>query len=113
MSKKKQLEPYESCEREGVPLDDPMMACPLSQEDIEEFKVIMKSECGEELSDQDAWNLAMDLIGLYRMLEGPIPEDPERDLVPKPQEVTEAAPPTTPRIQNATKEQRGQQSLGL
>ncbi len=36
----------------------------------------MKAETGVELSDHDAWNRAIELIALMRMLLSPLPEDP-------------------------------------
>lgn len=50
---------------------------PLSQEDIEDFRVLVRDECGIALTNQEAWNRASELLGLFRMLMGPIPEDPE------------------------------------
>ena len=50
---------------------------PLTQEDIDEFKVLMRDECGVDLPNQEAWNRATELLGLFRTLMGPIPEDPE------------------------------------
>lgn len=51
-----------------------------TQGDIDEFKAIMKEECGEVLSNREAWDRATDLVSLFRMLRGPIPEDPERNM---------------------------------
>ncbi len=50
-----------------------------TQEDIEEFKALMREECDVELTNREAWDRATDLVGLFRMLAGPIPEDPERN----------------------------------
>lgn len=49
----------------------------LNQADIDEFKGIIRREFGVEMSDRDAWNRVIELLNLYRMLLGPIPEDPE------------------------------------
>lgn len=93
----------------------------LSQADIEEFKVLMRQECGVELENQEAWNRAIELISLYRMLIGPLPEDPEADQVAKPAqssvvlsappaEVTRVVPEPLPPPSNLPS---GQLSLGL
>ena len=55
---------------------------PLTQEDIDEFKALMRDECGVDLSNQEAWNRATELLGLFRMLMGPIPEDSEVGQMP-------------------------------
>ena len=47
----------------------------LSQADVEEFLELIHSECGEELSPEDAWNRASEVLALFRMLLGPLPED--------------------------------------
>jgi len=41
-----------------------------------EFQQLMREECGVELSVEAAWTRATQLTALYRMLMGPIPEDP-------------------------------------
>ena len=48
----------------------------LTSADVEEFREILHSECGEELSLKDAWSRAIEVLALCRMLLGPIPEDP-------------------------------------
>ncbi len=55
----------------------------LSQADIEEFKAIVRSECGVEMTDHEAWNRVIELLNLYRALLGPIPEDPGARQVPR------------------------------
>lgn len=42
----------------------------------EEFRVLVRDACGIDLDPQVAWRRARQLIDLYRMLQGPIPEDP-------------------------------------
>lgn len=49
----------------------------LNQADIDEFKIIVRKECGTDLTDHEAWNRVIELLNLYRSLLGPIPEDPE------------------------------------
>jgi len=49
----------------------------LTAADVEEFRAIMQEESGVALTETEAWNRAIELINLVRMLLGPIPEDPE------------------------------------
>jgi len=49
----------------------------LNQADIDEFKTIVRKECGTDLTDHEAWNRVIELLNLYRALIGPIPEDPD------------------------------------
>lgn len=43
----------------------------LTLEDVQEFKRLIKEATGDELTDQEAWNRATELVALYRMLLGP------------------------------------------
>ena len=47
----------------------------LSQADVEEFRELIHKECGEELSPEEAWKRASEVLALFRMLLGPLPED--------------------------------------
>lgn len=47
----------------------------LSQADVEEFRELIHRECGEELSLEEAWKRASEVLALFRMLLGPLPED--------------------------------------
>ncbi len=49
----------------------------LSQEDVDEFKHIVERTSGLAMDDQTAWNRAIEILNLFRILIGPIPEDPE------------------------------------
>lgn len=51
---------------------------PLTPDDVHEFREIVAAETGVQMDDQEAWNRATELCALYRMLLGPIPEDPDR-----------------------------------
>ena len=42
----------------------------------EEFRQLLQRECNVSLEPDQAWRRASQLIALYRMLMGPIPEDP-------------------------------------
>jgi hypothetical protein len=48
----------------------------LTHEKAGEFQQLMREECGVELTLEEASTRASQLIALYRMLMGPIPEDP-------------------------------------
>jgi len=49
----------------------------LTEADVEEFRRLMREECGVELSLVEAWTRATRLVAMFRALLGPIPEDPE------------------------------------
>jgi hypothetical protein len=50
---------------------------PLTRDDVLEFQGIIRETTGVEMNDNEAWSRANELVGVYRMLLGPIPEDPE------------------------------------
>ena len=52
----------------------------LTHEDAAAFRRLMREECGVELTLEEAAARAAQLITLYRMLMGPIPEDPGFEL---------------------------------
>jgi hypothetical protein len=45
---------------------------------VREFQAIVREESGIEMDEVEAWNRANDLLALYRVMLGPIPEDPGR-----------------------------------
>jgi hypothetical protein len=47
----------------------------LSREDAEEFRALMRDECNVELTLDEAFVRATQLVVLARMLHRPIPED--------------------------------------
>ena len=49
----------------------------LSKEAIEEYKRIYKAEFGKEISDQEAYEQANDLLELFKIIYRPIPERKE------------------------------------
>jgi hypothetical protein len=55
--------------------DTARFAFALSQADVEEFRELIHRECGEELSPEEAWKRASEVLALFRMLLGPLPED--------------------------------------
>jgi hypothetical protein len=62
---------------ESTPFNqDPLPAQALTPGEVESFRLLLQEECGLDLDVDQAWRLASKLIGLYRMLMGPIPEDP-------------------------------------
>jgi len=44
--------------------------------EVERFRGIMRGESGMELTTTEAWARAIELMALFRMLLGPLPEDP-------------------------------------
>lgn len=55
--------------------DPARFAFALSRADVEEFRELIHRECGEELSPEEAWKRASEVLALFRMLLGPLPED--------------------------------------
>lgn len=53
----------------------------ISKEELEEFKELHKEEFGEELSDQEALEMAQRLLGFYLLVSRPLPEggEPEEE----------------------------------
>jgi hypothetical protein len=49
----------------------------LRPEEVREFQEIVREETGETLTSGEAWNRAIELIALVRMLVAPYPEDRE------------------------------------
>ena len=49
----------------------------LSKEAIEEYKRIYKAEFGEEISDQEAYKQAINLLQLFKIIYRPISEKKE------------------------------------
>lgn len=47
----------------------------LTQADVEEFRRLMREECGVELTLAEGWERATKMVALFRVLIGPIPED--------------------------------------
>ena len=60
-------------------LDSRKASTPLTPVDIEEFRTLIKQECGVQMSTEEAWKRVSELLELYRMLLSPIPEDPEAE----------------------------------
>jgi|CXWL01.1.fsa_nt_gi hypothetical protein len=48
----------------------------LTPPDIREFQQLVQEHCGVLLTDTEAWNRATELVALYRMFLGSLPEDP-------------------------------------
>ncbi len=45
-----------------------LQAMPLSQKNVDELKKIYKETVGEELTDKEAWDMAIRLLNLFRVL---------------------------------------------
>lgn len=56
---------------------DSLSHSPITAEDIEDFRTLIRTECGVEMDEQEAWDRVIELVSLYRMFLGPLPEDPE------------------------------------
>jgi len=52
----------------------------LTPDEVREFQALVRSETGITLSGQEAWDRAIELIALVRMLVHPYPEDHEASL---------------------------------
>jgi hypothetical protein len=52
----------------------------LSKEAIEEFKEIYRKECGEEISDQEAYEKGSRSIELFKIIYKPIPQENKENL---------------------------------
>jgi hypothetical protein len=48
----------------------------LTRSKVEDFQSLVEHERGIRLDPNQAWRRASQLVSLYRMLMGPIPEDP-------------------------------------
>lgn len=62
----------------GLPVpsgQDAGFAFGLTVADVKRFRDILSRECGEVLSLEAAWTRAIELLALFRMLLGPLPED--------------------------------------
>lgn len=49
----------------------------LTADEIRDFQALVREETGVVMDDAEAWSRATELVALFRMLVGPIPEDPE------------------------------------
>ncbi len=60
----------------------------LTRGDVDEFRELIHRECGESLSHQEAWNRATEVLALFRMLLGPLPEDQSGSTYPQAEVLT-------------------------
>ncbi len=51
----------------------------ISKQAIQEFKEIYKKESGKEISDNDAYDMAMNLLLAFKAVYKPIPKDQEKE----------------------------------
>jgi len=54
----------------------PRFALGLTEVEVRRLQEIMRRECGIDLTLEAAWARAIELLALFRMMLGPIPEDP-------------------------------------
>lgn len=55
---------------------DQVEATGLTEADVEEFRRLIRDECGVELLLAEARERATKLVAMFRAFVGPIPEDP-------------------------------------
>ncbi len=72
------------------PVDAPneRFALGLTRVDVDEFRALIHRECGESLSPQEAWTRATEVLALFRMLLGPLPEDQSGSTYPQAKALT-------------------------
>ncbi len=67
---------------------DPEFALGLTPADVDEFRTIIREECGEELSVPDAWARATQVLSLFhyflRYVAAKQPQDAKLELRPNP-----------------------------
>ncbi len=80
-------DPNVSC---STPSDAPneRFALGLTRADVDEFRALIHRECGEPLSPEEAWTRATEVLALFRMLLGPLPEDQSGTTYPQAQALT-------------------------
>lgn len=61
------------------PHGDPRYAFGLTKAEVERLRDIMRRECRVEMTPEEAWSRAIELLALFRMLLGPLPEDRAAD----------------------------------
>lgn len=72
--RRRRLDPIPEEAIDGLPRPN-QGALDLTQADVDRFKDIMRRECGAELTNEEAWSRAIELLAMFRMLLGPLPED--------------------------------------
>ena len=58
----------------SLPIEKPSASI-LSKSAIEEFKKIYRNEYGEDISDEEAIELAVNLLGLFKCIYRPLPKN--------------------------------------
>lgn len=82
-------------------LDHPNVACSrpdgiatghfalgMTRADVDEFRALIHRECGESLSHEEAWKRATEVLALFRVLLGPLPEDRSDSSYPQAEALT-------------------------
>ncbi len=54
---------------------------PITPTDVADFRRIVAEEFGVTLEEREAWGRLADLLTLYRIVLGPLPEDPEKAVI--------------------------------
>ncbi len=60
----------------------------LTRADVDEFRALIHRECDESLSHEEAWQRAAEVLALFRMLLGPLPEDQPGSTYPQAEPLT-------------------------
>jgi len=71
--------------------DSARFAFGLTPAEVEEFRELIHSECGENLGPEEAWKRASEVLALFRMLLGPLPEDHAENSYPQALVLTDRA----------------------
>lgn len=62
----------------------------MTRADVDEFRALIHRECDEPLSHEEAWKRATEVLALFRMLLGPLPEDQSASTYPQAEALTES-----------------------
>lgn len=54
---------------------DSIAGAALTPDEVDEFLALLREATAADVSEHEAWNSAIELIALVRMLLGPVPED--------------------------------------
>lgn len=58
------------------PRDERSFGFGLTYAEVNRLREILRRESGKDLTEEQAWARAIQLLALFRMLLGPLPEDP-------------------------------------
>ena len=64
-------------DRVNTDASPPRLSSVLTETDVLQFQKLMLQECGNALASTEAWSRATELLNFFRMLLGPMPDDPQ------------------------------------